>query len=61
MRQTRTGSEQHAVEDAVMASEIEQLPDLSGFLKSKKGRLLGKLTIRHRDAIAAAWMACGPP
>src|SRR5665213_616433 len=33
MRQTRTLSEQHAVEDAVMASEIEQLPDLSGFLK----------------------------
>jgi type IV secretory pathway TraG/TraD family ATPase VirD4 len=33
MRQTRTVGEQHAVEDAVMASEIEQLPDLSGFLK----------------------------
>jgi type IV secretory pathway TraG/TraD family ATPase VirD4 len=33
MRQTRTLSDQHAVEDAVMASEIEQLPDLSGFLK----------------------------
>ncbi len=33
IRQTRTLSDQHAVEDAVMASEIEQLPDLSGFLK----------------------------
>jgi type IV secretory pathway TraG/TraD family ATPase VirD4 len=33
MHQTRTLSEQHAVEEAVMASEIEQLPDLSGFLK----------------------------
>jgi type IV secretory pathway TraG/TraD family ATPase VirD4 len=32
-RQTRTVSEQQVVEDAVMASEIEQLPDLSGFLK----------------------------
>jgi type IV secretory pathway TraG/TraD family ATPase VirD4 len=31
--QTRTSSEHHAIEDAVMASEIEQLPDLSGFLK----------------------------
>jgi hypothetical protein len=28
-----TITEQHAVEDAVMASEIEQLPDLQGFLK----------------------------
>ncbi len=33
MRQTRTTSEQHVVEEAVMASEIEQLPDFSGFLK----------------------------
>lgn len=33
LRQTRTLSDQHFVEDAVMASEIEQLPDLSGFLK----------------------------
>lgn len=31
--QTRTVSEQYATEDAVMASEIEQLPDLTGFLK----------------------------
>ncbi|HEV2702772.1 MAG TPA: type IV secretion system DNA-binding domain-containing protein [Steroidobacteraceae bacterium] len=33
LRQTRTLSEQHTVEDAVMASEIEQLADLEGFLK----------------------------
>jgi type IV secretory pathway TraG/TraD family ATPase VirD4 len=33
LHQTWTSSEQRAVEDAVMASEIEQLPDLSGFLK----------------------------
>jgi type IV secretory pathway TraG/TraD family ATPase VirD4 len=32
-RETRTVSAQHVVEDAVMASEIEQLPDLNGFLK----------------------------
>ena len=31
--ETRTVSEQLFTEDAVMASEIEQLPDLSGFLK----------------------------
>jgi type IV secretory pathway TraG/TraD family ATPase VirD4 len=33
IHETRTSSEHHAIEDAVMASEIEQLPDLSGFLK----------------------------
>jgi type IV secretory pathway TraG/TraD family ATPase VirD4 len=32
-RKTRTVSDQLFTEDAVMASEIEQLPDLSGFLK----------------------------
>jgi len=30
---TKTLSDQHVTEDAVMASEIEQLPDLTGFLK----------------------------
>ena len=30
---TRTVSDQHVTEDAVMASEIEQLPDLAGFLR----------------------------
>lgn len=33
LRQTRAVTDQIATEDAVMASEIEQLPDLSGFLK----------------------------
>ena len=32
-RATRTRSEQHTIEHAVMASEIEQLADLAGFLK----------------------------
>jgi type IV secretory pathway TraG/TraD family ATPase VirD4 len=32
-RETRTTSDHHTTEDAVMASEIEQLPDLTGFLK----------------------------
>jgi|SRR6267378_3099679 len=31
--QTRSTSDHHVTEDAVMASEIEQLPDLTGFLK----------------------------
>jgi Type IV secretion-system coupling protein DNA-binding domain len=33
LHQTRTVGEQYATEEAVMASEIEQLPDLAGFLK----------------------------
>ena len=32
-RRTHTVSDHLFTEDAVMASEIEQLPDLSGFLK----------------------------
>lgn len=30
---THTTSTQHEIEDAVMASEIEQLPDLTGYLR----------------------------
>jgi type IV secretory pathway TraG/TraD family ATPase VirD4 len=33
LRSTNTTSDHRSIEDAVMASEIEQLPDLSGFLK----------------------------
>jgi type IV secretory pathway TraG/TraD family ATPase VirD4 len=33
LHQTRTISEQYSTEDAVMASQIEQLPDLCGYLK----------------------------
>jgi hypothetical protein len=32
-RRSKTTSDQHVTEDAVMASEIEQLPDLAGYLK----------------------------
>jgi hypothetical protein len=32
-RETRTISDHHAIEDAVMASKIKQLPDLTGFFK----------------------------
>jgi hypothetical protein len=37
LNEVRTTSEQRYTEDAVMASEIEQLPDLSGFLKLASG------------------------
>jgi hypothetical protein len=33
VHETQTTSDHHTTEDAVMASEIEQLPDLAGFLK----------------------------
>jgi len=33
VHETQTTSDHHTTEDAVMASEIEQLPDLTGFLK----------------------------
>jgi len=33
MERTITTSDQHVTEDAVLPSEIEQLPDLTGFLK----------------------------
>jgi type IV secretory pathway TraG/TraD family ATPase VirD4 len=33
LNQTRTVAHHDSTEDAVMASEIEQLPDLNGFLK----------------------------
>lgn len=33
LHEVRTASDQHTTEDAVMASEIEQLPDFTGFLK----------------------------
>jgi type IV secretory pathway TraG/TraD family ATPase VirD4 len=33
LHEVRTESDQHTTEDAVLASEIEQLPDFTGFLK----------------------------
>jgi len=32
-RRSTSTSEQHVIEAAVMASELEQLPDLTGYLK----------------------------
>lgn len=37
-RRSTSVSEQHVIEAAVMASEIEQLPDLTGFLKTASSR-----------------------
>jgi hypothetical protein len=37
MRRSTSVSEQHVTESAVMASELEQLPDLTGFLKTASG------------------------
>jgi len=37
-RLTTTVSEQHVTEAAVLASEIEQLPDLTGYLKTASSR-----------------------
>jgi type IV secretory pathway TraG/TraD family ATPase VirD4 len=46
-RASRTRSEQHAIEPAVMASEIEQLPDLTGFLKVASRPEWQRVTIAH--------------
>lgn len=46
LRQTRTVSDQVTTEDAVMASEIEQLPDLSGFLKLASRPQWFRITLR---------------
>jgi type IV secretory pathway TraG/TraD family ATPase VirD4 len=37
-RRSKNSSEQHVTEGAVLPSEIEQLPDLSGYLKSASSR-----------------------
>jgi type IV secretory pathway TraG/TraD family ATPase VirD4 len=44
-RRSRNTSEQHVTETAVMASQIEQLPDLSGYLKSASSRAWLKVSI----------------
>ncbi len=43
--QTRTDSEHYAVEDAVLASEIEQLPDRAGFLKFASQPVWQRVTV----------------
>jgi type IV secretory pathway TraG/TraD family ATPase VirD4 len=47
LRQTRTVTDHITTEDAVMASEIEQLPDLSGFLKRASRPEWQRVTLRR--------------
>jgi hypothetical protein len=44
---TETTSEHHVTEHAVMASEIEQLPDLVGFLKLASSRSWRRVQIQR--------------
>jgi hypothetical protein len=46
-RASRTHSEHHAIEQAVMTSEIEQLPDLTGFLKVASRPEWQRVAIAH--------------
>ena len=41
-------SEQHVIEAAVMPSELEQLPDLSGFLKTASSRAWRRVRIARQ-------------
>ena len=45
LRRSTNVSEQHVVEAAVMPSELEQLPDLSGFLKTASSRVWRRIRI----------------
>jgi len=44
-RRSRNTSEQHVTETAVMASQIEQLPDFSGYMKAASSRAWIKVSI----------------
>jgi type IV secretory pathway TraG/TraD family ATPase VirD4 len=46
IRHSRQVSAQHATELAVMASELEQLPDLTGFWKSASGATWSRVALR---------------
>jgi Type IV secretion-system coupling protein DNA-binding domain len=50
----RTVSDQHLVEDAVMASEIEQLPDLAGFLKLASQPEWRRITLSRMEGAPGA-------
>jgi type IV secretory pathway TraG/TraD family ATPase VirD4 len=47
-RHSRSVSEQHVTETAVMASELEQLPDLCGYLKGASSRMWLKVDFGRR-------------
>jgi hypothetical protein len=44
-RRSKNISEQHVTESAVMASQIEQLPDLTGYLKLASSPAWRKVTL----------------
>ena len=47
-RRSTTFSRQQTIETAVLAAEIEQLPDLSGFLKTAASPVWLRVTVRRR-------------
>jgi type IV secretory pathway TraG/TraD family ATPase VirD4 len=47
-RRSRSVTEQHVTESAVMASELEQLPDLCGYLKGASSRMWLKVDFARR-------------
>ncbi len=49
-RRSRSVSEQHVTEPAVMASELEQLPDLCGYLKCASSPRWLKVTFAHKES-----------
>jgi len=48
-RKSRSVTEQHATEPAVLSSELEQLPDLCGYLKTASSSLWLKVAFCSRD------------
>ncbi len=58
-RRSRNTSEQHVTETAVMASQIEQLPDFGGYFKSASSPAWLKVSIRpDRDQFAHRSRTC---
>jgi type IV secretory pathway TraG/TraD family ATPase VirD4 len=51
-RRSRSITEQHVTEPAVMPSEIEQLPDLCGYLKRASSRAWLKVSVHHGKSSA---------
>jgi hypothetical protein len=52
VRRSKNVSEQHVTELAVMASQIEQLPDLCGYLKSASSPAWRKVFLDARSPLA---------
>jgi type IV secretory pathway TraG/TraD family ATPase VirD4 len=54
LHRSRTTSQHHLTEDAVLASEIEQLPDLSGYLKLASSATWLRVQLDHRQRLPSA-------